>query len=66
MESEEFVPAGIRAEIRAGTAHFHGTITDVDENDLGWRIEIEFSPMTPWSVETFLPEHLLDPSSMEG
>jgi hypothetical protein len=46
-------------------ARFHGTVTDVEEHELGWRLELEFSPMTPWSLESFQPEHLLDPSSLE-
>ena len=65
LECDQPVSSGIHAEITTGNVHFHGTVTDVEEHELGWRIEVEFSPMTPWSPETFQPQHLLDPSSMQ-
>lgn len=66
LESDEPVPAGVRAEMRTQGVQFHGTVTEVEEHDFGWRIELEFSPLTPWSVENFRPRHLLDPAVLEG
>ena len=66
LESDASVPAGVRAEMRTEGVQFHGTVTEVEEHDLGWRIKLQFSPLTPWSVEYFRPQHLLDPSALEG
>jgi hypothetical protein len=66
LESDGPVPAGVAVEIRMDGVQFHGTVTEVEEHELGWRIELEFSPLTPWSVERFRPQHLLDPSSLES
>ena len=64
LESEGPVPAGVAVEMRTQSVRFHGTVTEVEEHDLGWRIELEFSPLTPWSVERFRPQHLLDPAAL--
>ena len=66
LESEDPMPAGVAVEMRTQGVRFHGTVTEVEEHDLGWRIELEFSPLTPWSVDHFRPRHLLDPASLEG
>ena len=66
LDSEKPVPAGVRVEMRTQGVRFHGTITDVEKHDLGWRIDLEFSPLTPWSLEHFRPQHLLDPSVLEA
>ena len=60
LESEAVAPVGSSAEIRCGKTFFAGKITRADVHEFGVRIEIEFSPLTPWSVERFRPEHLLD------
>jgi hypothetical protein len=65
IESDEPVGPGTRVEMRVESARFHGTVTDVEEHELGWRLTLEFSPMTPWTLESFQPEHLLDPSTLE-
>ena len=62
FEAEEPVKKGARAEMRAGGVLFAGKVTRVDQHEFGWRFEVEFSPLTPWSVERFLPKHLLDVS----
>lgn len=62
FEAEEPVKKGARVEMRAGQALFAGRVTQVDQHEFGWRFEVEFSPLTPWSVERFLPKHLLDVS----
>jgi hypothetical protein len=64
LEAEEPFILGSPAEIRCGTVHLFGTITRVQEHSIGWRIEMDFSPLTPWSPERFEPEHLLDLSEM--
>ncbi|HWF06912.1 MAG TPA: hypothetical protein VG297_00535 [Bryobacteraceae bacterium] len=61
LESEQAVEEGSRVEIRCGTAFFSGLVTGVEKHEFGWRVEVEFSPMTPWTPEEFQPEHLLDP-----
>jgi hypothetical protein len=65
LESEIEVPAGLSAEIHCGSVFFAGKITRVDAHEIGVRIEMEFSPLTPWSLERFRPEHLLDVSAVK-
>jgi|HubBroStandDraft_6_1064221.scaffolds.fasta_scaffold89376_3 hypothetical protein len=60
LESEEPAEEGAKAEIRCGAAFFAGSIVHVERHEFGWRLEMEFSPMTPWNAEQFQPEHLLD------
>jgi hypothetical protein len=60
LESEADVPVGSSAEIRCGSVFFAGKITRADAHESGVRMEMEFSPLTPWSPERFRPEHLLD------
>lgn len=64
LEGEEPVIEGAPAEIRCGSVHLFGAITCVQEHSIGWRIEIEFSPLTPWSPDRFQPEHMLDLSAL--
>lgn len=54
-------PAGPRP-VTAGFAQiqsFSGRVLSVEEHEFGWRAEIQFSPLTPWSIELFCPQHLL-------
>lgn len=64
LESEEPVVPGTIVEILCGAAFFAGRIVQVEPHIVGWRLEMEFSPMTPWSLERFRPEHLLDVSQL--
>ena len=64
LESEEPVKEGSRVEIRSGPVFFAGRIVQVERHEFGWRFEVEFSPMTPWKLEQFQPEHLLDVSEL--
>jgi hypothetical protein len=64
LESEEAMEEGAKVEIRCGDAFFAGRIVRVEPHELGWRLELEFSPLTPWSPEQFQPQHLLDPSKL--
>jgi hypothetical protein len=65
LESEAAVEEDARVEIRCGTAFFAGRIVQVERHDFGWRFEVEFSPLTPWSPEQFRPLHLLDPAKLD-
>jgi len=60
VEAEEPVEKGSRAEIRTEGAFFAGDVTEVERHEFGWRIRLEFSPMTPWRPEEFRPGHLLE------
>lgn len=64
LEAEQPIEEGARIEIRAGNVFFAGGIARVERHEFGWRLEVEFSPLTLWSPEVFRPEHLLDPSSL--
>ena len=66
LDSEQAVPEGVAVEIWTGTVRLYGTITGVRENELGWRIEVEFSPTVVWSRESFEPGHLFDPASVKA
>lgn len=60
LESEEPVEEGIRAEIRSENAFFAGDVIEVEKHEFGWRVRLEFSPMTPWRPELFRPDHMLE------
>jgi|SRR5580692_393890 hypothetical protein len=64
LESEEPMQEGAKVEIRCGAAFFAGSLVRVERHEFGWRLEMEFSPLTPWNVEKFQPEHLLDVSKL--
>jgi hypothetical protein len=64
LESEEAVQEGAKGESRCERAFFAGRIVQVERHESGWRFEVEFSPLTPWSPEQFRPLHLLDPSKL--
>jgi|HubBroStandDraft_1064217.scaffolds.fasta_scaffold721174_2 hypothetical protein len=64
LESEEPVEEGSRAEIRCGKTFFAGRIVRVEAHEIGWRFEVEFSPMTRWNPDEFQPAHLLDASEL--
>ena len=59
FECEEAVESGSALEMQAGEVRFQGTATSVEPHEFGWRVEMEFSPLTPWSPARFLPRHLL-------
>ena len=60
LESEEAIEAGKKAEIRTDGTFFAGKVADVEKHEFGWRIRMEFSPLTPWRPEIFRPGHLLE------
>ena len=63
IESEDAITHGAKVEIRCGSVFFSGKVTQVEQHEFGWRAEIEFSPLTPWSPEMFRPQHMLDQPS---
>jgi hypothetical protein len=65
LDTDEPLPESTRVTLHAGNVRFHGTVTLSEKHQFGWRVRIEFSPMTPWSLETFEPEHLLDPADLK-
>jgi hypothetical protein len=60
LESEAPVAEGARVEIRCGSAYFAGVVVEVEPHEFGWRLEVKFSPMTPWDPERFRPQHMLE------
>jgi hypothetical protein len=60
FESEDQIGEGVRVELRCGSAFFAGKVTQVERHEFGWRVEVEFSPLTPWNPEQFRPQHMLD------
>lgn len=60
LDAEEAVAEGTSVVIRGGGHGFSGRVVRVDPHEFGWFVEIEFSPLTPWSAERFMPRHLLE------
>jgi hypothetical protein len=65
---EEVAPATdcskAAATFSAGEVTFAGHITKVHKDRFGWRVELELSSETPWSIERWKPEHMLDPGTL--
>jgi hypothetical protein len=59
LESEDPVAAGTSVEIRCGETFFAARVTQNQQHEFGWRVEVEFSPLTPWDPERFKPQHIL-------
>jgi hypothetical protein len=66
VESEDPVEEGAKVEIRCEKTFFAGRVVQVEQHEFGWRLEVEFSPMTPWNPDQFQPEHLLDLSELRS
>jgi hypothetical protein len=64
VESDSEVGIGAQVEIRCGDVCFAGKVTGAEEHAFGWRLTVEFSPLTLWSPEQFRPDHLFDPAAM--
>ena len=60
LESEEPVEVEASVEIRCEKVRFAGRVVNVEQHEFGWRLEVEFSPMTLWNPEEFQPAHLLN------
>jgi hypothetical protein len=59
IECEYEPVAGQFVQILAPGGRLAGTIRGIEAHEFGWRAEIAFSPLTPWRIETFRPQHLL-------
>ena len=65
FDCEDALPVGSAIEMLGGEFRFHGSVSSADFNDFGCRVEVEFSPLTPWNPERFTPRHLLDPGQLK-
>lgn len=59
LEAESAVENGAHVEIRSSDVLLTGRVVGVELQEFGWRVEVAFSPLTPWDLETFRPQHLL-------
>ena len=66
LECEEKIAGGTLVKISAGDVSFSGCVTAVEGHEFGWQVEITFSPLTPWTIERWRPEHALDPATLKG
>jgi hypothetical protein len=62
LESEEAVEDGVAGEMQCGDVLFAARVIEVERHEFGWRVEVEFSPFTPWNKERFQPKHMLEAS----
>src|ERR1700734_82951 len=60
LESEDAVEDGVAVEMQCRDVLFVGRVIRVEHHEFGWRIEVEFSPETPWNKTRFQPQHMLD------
>jgi hypothetical protein len=60
LESEDAVKDGVAVEMQCGDVLLAGRVIRIEHHELGWRIEVEFSPETRWDKERFQPQHMLD------
>lgn len=60
LECEETVPVDVPAHVEWGGVRFAGRISEAEQHEFGWRVEMEFSPLNPWSPELAAPSHLLE------
>jgi hypothetical protein len=61
VDGEEAMEEGAQVVIHGGGGYgFSGQVIRVSRHEFGWLAEVEFSPLTPWSPERFLPRHLLE------
>ncbi|MEP6716381.1 MAG: hypothetical protein ABJC09_12480 [Terriglobia bacterium] len=58
LECEESVTAGVQASIEWGGFRLAGLVAEAAAHEFGWRVELEFSPQTPWSPEAAPPAHM--------
>ncbi len=65
LECENPLQSGSRVEMLGGDVRFHGLIASVELHEFGYRVEVQFSPLTPWSPDRFSPQHLLDPAVLK-
>ncbi len=66
MECEEEVGQGEIVTMSSDEVSFDGQVTAVERDESGWRVEVLFSELTPWTIEQWTPEHVLDPETLFG
>jgi hypothetical protein len=54
----------VPADLCCGGITLCGRLISAENHAFGCRFEMEFSPLTPWSAERFVPRHFLDPSKL--
>jgi hypothetical protein len=59
LDAENAVENGAHVELRSGDVLLAGRVVQVELHQFGWRVEVVFSPLTPWDLEKFRPQHLL-------
>jgi hypothetical protein len=64
LECEEEVASGSSAKISCDEVTFAGRVAAVERHVFGWTVEMAFSPLTPWTIERWRPEHALDPNAL--
>jgi hypothetical protein len=64
LECEDEVANGALVRISSDSQLFMGRATAVKRDAIGWRVEVAFSPLTPWNVQKWMPEHALDPAKL--
>jgi hypothetical protein len=64
LDCEEGVAVGAAARLSCNGAAFEGRVAGADCGETGWRVEITFSALTPWSIEQWRPEHALNPAEL--
>ena len=64
LECEKPVATGATAKLFSECAALDGHVVKVGNDEFGWQVELAFAEATPWSVEMWRPEHLLDPGTL--
>ena len=64
LECEEEVAAGALVQISSDDQLFVGRVAGVERDEFGWQVEVAFSPLTPWSIDKWAPEHAVDPAKL--
>jgi hypothetical protein len=65
LECENEIRCGVLARISCDDASFEGHVTAVEREEFGWRVELVFSALTPWSIEQWRPDHAFDPDTLK-
>ena len=64
LDCEEAVADGLPVGILADDVTFSGRVAAVKQYEFGWQVEVRFSPLTPWRIERWQPEHALNPAKL--
>jgi hypothetical protein len=64
LECEEEVTPGDYLTVSCDEISFDAKVTALEWDGSGWRVEVLFSEHTPWTMELWTPEHVLDPETL--